>query len=154
MYLLHDTIFGERFFLSAQCVSLIKASKVCINLTHVGGCNSLWKWEHVKATISQRARSAFRGPSLQSMFPPWSGCEGRALCTHCEYQPSAAVSARGSRALDEAPQTFNGVHAGLLQCLLPSRTPGQGSDRPRLQPGRGGPAAPRPLDLPDRKSVV
>lgn len=54
------------------------------------------------------------------------------------------MSARRSCALDEAPQTFNGVHAGPLQRLLPSRTPGQGSDLPQLHTGR---AAPTALDV-------
>lgn len=57
------------------------------------------------------------------------------------------MSARGSCALHEAPQTFNGAHAGPLQRLPPAPAPGQGSDLARLQPGRGGRAVPRALSV-------
>lgn len=139
MYLLPDTILVERFLLSAQCVSLIKASKVCINLARVGGCDSLWKWEHVRATASEPA-PVRSGPCVQSMFPARSGCGGRALTVSTAR---AAPSAGGSCALYEALQTSHGVPAGPLQRLLPCPAPGQSSDPPRLQPGW---AAPTVLD--------
>lgn len=135
MYLLPDTILVERFLLSAQCVSLIKASKVCINLTRVGGCDSLWKWEHVRATASEPA-PVRSGPCVQSMFPARSGCGGRALTVSTAR---AAPSAGGSCALHEALQTSHGVPAGPLQRLLPCPAPGQSSDPPRLQLGWAAP---------------
>lgn len=112
----HDKILVERFFPSAQLISLMKASKVCINLRRVGGCSSLWQREPVKGTVSQRARCWFpaRVSSRERMAPG----------THREYSGSARGSCAPHQALKLSLECAQGRLARLRGRVLTAHSSG------------------------------